>query len=166
MPEVPYTKYRLGSYTLAGLDALAASAGSRTQAVREAVAYWRAAVEEAGRQNAAELSGEDWVRLAHLNRPDPLPSEVRDDAERSSARDWSRILAAELAGAWEGRAEALPPHRRERKACLDLAARVAGWGPVRGYALYSCLRRFWSRPDTPEGWWRPEVWMAPAGGGG
>jgi hypothetical protein len=162
MPEVPYSKFRLGALSLAQLDALAASAGSRTQAAREAIAHWHAAVAFAGRQNAEELAEGDWVRLGHLNDPTPA-SWTWDEEDRAGARDWSAWLAVELAGAWEGRAAALPEHRRERSACHALARRIAGWGPARGYALFAALRWFWSRPDAPEGWWRPEVWMAAEG---
>jgi hypothetical protein len=160
VPE--YTKFRFGGQTLADLAALAVSAGSATQAAREAIAHWRRVVEAAGRQNAEALSEDDWARLGHLNDPSPL-AWTWDEDERAAARDWSKWLAAELTGAWEGRDVALPEHKAEAKAGRELARRVASWGPVRGYALFACLRAFWSRPDTPEAWWRPEVWMTPAG---
>lgn len=162
MAETDLSRFRLGAYTLEHLDALAASAGSRSQAVREAAAYWRRAVEEAGRANAAELAPDDWIRLAHLNDPDPLPSDVRDDAGRSAAWDWSQRLAQELVGMWEGRDLTLPMHREEARACRELARRVAGWGVVRGYALFACLRHFWRAPNAAEEWWRVEAWMTPA----
>lgn len=151
-----YTKFRLGEQTLADLDALAVG-GSRTQALREAVAYWRLLVAEAGQLNADELAEADWVRLGHLNDPSPL-AWTWDEEERAAPHDWSVRLATELEVAWEGRAQ---EHKAEAKACAKLAHRIAGWGPVRGYALFACLRAFWSRPDTPDRWWEPAVWMAP-----
>lgn len=157
MPE--YTHFRLGEQTLAQLDALAASAGSRAQAVREAVAYWQALVREAGECNARELSLEDWARLGHIGQPDVMPDEVRDEGERTSVRDWCTYLAVELHGQWEGRTLVLPYHREEAKACRALAKRIGGWGMVRGYALFACLRHFWRAEGTADGWWRPEVWM-------
>lgn len=153
-----FSQFRLGDRTLSDLDALAASAGSRAQALREAVAYWRRLVEEAGRRNADELSEEDWARLAHLNRPD-MPQDTHDEEVRSVSTDWSVRLAIELCGMWEGRALILPSHKLEAQACGELARRIGSWGPVRGYALFACLRHFWSRPGTPEGWWAPEAWM-------
>jgi hypothetical protein len=170
MPETPYQQFRLGPLTLADLDALAAGIetpdgrlGNRSQAVREAIAYWRRVVEDAGQQNADDLSKEDWHRLAHLNRPD-MPSDSRDDEERSVAIDWSARLAAELVGMWEGRELVLPMHREEAKACRALAKRIGGWGVVRGYALFACLRYFWATPSSGVGggdWWTPEIWMTP-----
>lgn len=156
-----YTNFRLGPQTLADLDALAASAGTRTQALREAIAHWRQAVAEAGRLNADELSADDWTRLAHLNDVYQLD---HSDGDRSAAWDWSQRLAHELVGVWEGRPVLLPLHREEADACRDLARRVAALGPVRGYALMSALRHFWRDParQLPERWWEPEVWMGGA----
>lgn len=158
MPE--YTHFRLGERTLAQLDTLAAGAGSRTQAVREATAYWTHLVRVAASINATELSEEDWVRLAHLNQPEPLPGDLRDEEDRTATRDWSQWLAIELVGMWEGRSLALPYHQEEARACLALAKRIARWGTVRGYALFACLRWLWRQEeDTRAKWWTPEVWM-------
>lgn len=165
MPK--YAQFRFGERTLADLDALAASAGSRTQAAREAVAYWRQLVAQAGRQNAEELSATDWERLGHLNDPSPL-AWTWDEEERASARDWSHWLAAGLCGAWEGRSQALPQHEREAQACRELARRISSWGPVRGYALFAALRWFWSDAGRAASgqWWRPGAWMTPHTHGG
>ena len=159
MPE--YTHFRLGERTLAQLDTLAAGAGSRTQAVREATAYWTHLVREAASINATELSEEDWVRLAHLNQPESLPGDLRDEEDRTATRDWSQWLAIELVGMWEGRSLALPYHQEEARACRALAKRIARWGTVRGYALFACLRWLWrhEEEDTRTKWWTPEVWM-------
>ena len=159
----PYSQFRLGEHTLADLDALAAGLGGvRTAACRDAIHHWRRAVEEAGRLNAAELSRDDWVRLAHLNRPD-VPEVDGDDGGGRYAPDWSRVLAVELVGMWEGK-PLLPLHRKEKAACEELARRVAALGPVRGYALYLCLSHFWGpalgTPGDGE-WWHPATWMTP-----
>ena len=64
---------------------------------------------------------------------------------------------------WEGRT-VLPLHRPEERACRALARRIAGWGPVRGYALFAALRHFWRHPESGVGggeWWHPETWMTP-----
>lgn len=162
MAETPYVKFRLGEHTLADLDSLAAGrGGNRSAALRDAVHYWRRAVEDAGRANAAELSKDDWVRLAHLNRPD-VP-ELDDEEGRRVVPDWSRILAMELLGMWEGK-PLLPVHRKEKAACEELARRVAALGPVRGYALYLCLSHFWGAALGTPGdgeWWHPAAWMTP-----
>lgn len=162
MAETEYAKFRLGHRTLADLDALAASAGTRTQALREAVAYWNLLVREAGERNAAELSRYDWARLAHLDRPDPWPSEGYDEDERASALDWSAILAESLVAMWEGKDLVLPAHQEEAIACRKLAKKIAGWGVVRGYALMACLRHFWAQEKHGAEWWLPEVWMCEA----
>lgn len=153
------SRFRLGERTLAQLDGLAASAGSRTQAVREAVAYWQALVRQAGECNARELSLEDWIRLGHLGQPEVMPDEVRDEEQRASVCDWCGWLAAELHGQWEGRSLVLPYHREEAHACRALAKRISGWGVVRGYALFACLRHSWRQEGAPDGWWHPDAWM-------
>jgi hypothetical protein len=59
--ETPFSKFRLGEHTLADLDALAAGLGGvRSAAVRDAIHYWRQAVEEAGartRPNCRRTTG-------------------------------------------------------------------------------------------------------------
>lgn len=160
MGETPYTHFRLRPHTLADLDALAAGlGGTRSAAVRDCVHQWYAAVWDAGTANAEEFGPDDWVRLAHLNRPD-VPG---GDEEDAAAPDWSGRLAAELVGMWEGK-PLLPMHRKEKAACEELARRVAAVGRVRGYALYLCLSHFWG-PASPsagtEEWWRPDVWLTP-----
>lgn len=164
MAGITPTQFRLGPDTLADLDALAASGGGqRTPALKEAVSQWRAAVEEAGRLNADELSTEDWHRLAHLNDPDPfgnLPEDV--DPLPRHATHWSQQIAMELVGAWEGKAIVLPAHKTESKECAKLAKRIAALDRVRGYALMAALRYFWRTPDAGiESCRAPEVWLTP-----
>jgi hypothetical protein len=156
--ETPYAHFRLRPHTMGDLDALAASAGNRSAALREAVEQWHAAVAEAGRRNADELTREDWDRLAHINHPDPFAG-LDGEAERV-APDWSQVIALELVGMWEGRELILPAHREEAALCKRLARRIAGWGRVRGYALFACLRRFWEGEAVAE-WWDPAAWMTP-----
>lgn len=164
MPETPWSKFRLSDDYLALLDELAASnGGNRSAALREAILYWHRLVAEAGRQNAEDLAADDWTRLAHLNDPDPLPPDV-EMGDEPIAVDWSARLAHEIVGMWEGRPVVLDLHRQERDACRELARRIAGWGPVRGYALFAALRYFWRHQDAGVGggeWWAPEVWMTP-----
>lgn len=165
--SVAPSKFRLGEHTLADLDALAAGIGGvRTAALRDAIHYWRQAVERAGQANAEELSRDDWTRLAHLNRPDDPEIDELLGRERY-APDWSVRLAQELVGMWEGK-PLLPVHAAEKKACESLARRVAKLGPVRGYALYLCLSHFWGpalgAPGDGE-WWRPEGWLTPTAKG-
>lgn len=149
MAGITPSQFRLGPDTLADLDALAASnGGQRTPAVKEAVAQFRALVEEAARANADELSREDWIRLGHLNDPDPLGELNLDDMPTSHGRDWSQWLAAELVGMWEGRGTTLPLHDAEAKACQTLARRVSKLGRLRGYALMAALRYFWRSPEA------------------
>lgn len=160
----PPSQFRLSDAHLALLDGLAAPRrGVRSVALRDAIAYWHRVVSEAGQQNALELAPDDWTRLAHLNDP----SDVLDGLEeyegegRALTVDWSRRLAHELIGMWEGKS-LLPLHREEARACRELAGRIADWGVVRGYALYACLRYFWSRPGCGVGggdWWHPETWL-------
>lgn len=159
MAETPYSKFRLGKDTLAQTDRLAGAAGSRTQAVRDCIAYWTAAVADAATTNVADFSEEDWTLLSGVEPPD---LDLVDGEEgRAVARHWGSILSAELLGRWEGR-KILALHEPEVKATRKLAKRVAKLDLVRGYALYAALRWFWARQTTPEQWWRPEVWMSSA----
>lgn len=160
MAETEATRFRLGEQHLSLLDSLAVSNGGvRAPALRDAIAYWHRLISEAGAQNVAELAPDDWVRLAHLNDPDPIPAGV--DNEEPLAVDWSARLAHELVGMWEGRSITLPLHREEATACRELARRIAPWGSVRGYALFAALRHFWRAPEGAAQWWQPEVWMTP-----
>ena len=163
MARTEPSQFRLREYTLADLDALAASNGGlRTAAIKDAVHYWRYLVEEAGRANAEEFTREDWTLLAHLNNPDPLPPGV-DLEDAPLVMDWGKRFAAELVGQWEGRT-ILPLHRTEVAACKALAKRVAKLDLVRGYAMYSALRHFWGPTLTTPGdgeWWHVETWMTP-----
>lgn len=156
------TPMRLPDDSLAALASLAASnGGNLTVAVKEAAAQFRALVEDAGRANADELSAEDWTRLAHLNDPSSEVEELLDEVPTYET-DWSRRLAAELVGTWEGRGTTLPLHRAEAKACRALAKRVATLGRLRGYALMCALRYFWRHPGAGIGACAaPEVWLAP-----
>jgi hypothetical protein len=155
------TPFRLPPDTLDELAALAASnGGNLTTAVKEAAAQFRALVEEVGRANADDLTHEEWVRLGHLNDPDPMGELVEDGPTHGT--DWSQRLAAELLGMWEGRDTTLPLHRAESKECAKLAKRIAGWGRLRGYALMCALRHFWREPSAGiESCAAPEVWMTP-----
>ena len=150
MATTPYTKYRLSSATLDQLDALAVSAGSRSQALREAVAGWHAAVLAAARRNVAELTPIDWSRLALLNQLDAEEEEV----------DWSARIARELKDIWED-SSMLPHHEVEAIACYNLAVQIQRWEPVRGYALFAALRHFWSLQHNDPEWYQPSVWMTP-----
>ena len=167
MAETPFVRFRLRPHTLADLDALAAGLGGvRSVALRDAIHHWRRAVEEGGRLNADELSRDDWTRLAHLNRPDdPELDEATGDGR--GVTDWSRVLATELTGMWEGK-PLLPVHRKEKAACEALARRVASLGPVRGYALYLALSHIWGPAARTPGdgeWWHPETFMTPTARG-
>jgi hypothetical protein len=159
----PLTKFRLDPVTLDAVAALAASnGGNATTAVKEAACQWHAAVAEAGRQNADELSVEDWHRLAHLNDPDPFAGLVESDALSRHGTDWSNDLAMQLVGMWEGKPIVLPAHKTESRECAKLAKRVAALGRVRGYALMAALRYFWRTPDAGiEACRAPEVWLTP-----
>jgi hypothetical protein len=161
MAETPYLKFRLGPHTVADLSALAAGKGGvLSAAVRDAIHYWRQAVEDAGRANAAEFAPDDWTRLAHLNDPNPLPPGVEDEREPVTVA-WGPRLAQELAGVWEGK-PLLPIHRDEKKECERLAKRVAKLDLVRGYALYLALSHFWLTPGRGDGeWWHPETFLTP-----
>lgn len=156
------SQFRLSAESLADLDALAASnGGTRTPALREAIAYWRRIVEEAGRTNADALSPEEWTLLAHTG--DPSDMEIPgDDEAGAAARDWCVWLATSLAQMHDGREVVLQSHRDEARAARKLAKKIAGWGIVRGYALYAALRYFWRRPEAGiAACAAPEVWMTP-----
>lgn len=153
----PPIQMRLNADTLADLDSLAASAGTRTQAVRESVAYWHQATAAAARMNADELTRDEWHLLAHSG--DPTGLQYLDDDQGGRYPDWSQMLALELVGVWEGRPLLLPSHKEEKKASEKLARKIGGWGPARGYALMAALRWFWRHPDTADAWWHLEVWL-------
>lgn len=161
MAETPYFKFRLPPDVLADLNALAASnGGNNTLALKESLTQMRAAVEEAARLNADELSREDWIRLGHLNDPDPFGDLI--DGEPSLGRDWSQSLAMELTGMWEGKDTTLPLHRAEAKECAKLAKRIASWGRLRGYSLMCALRYFWRHQEAGiAACASPEIWMTP-----
>jgi hypothetical protein len=164
MAGITPSQFRLGPDTLADIDALAASnGGQRTTAIKEAVAQFRALVESAGRTNADELTHKDWIRLGHLNDPDPMGGLIEGDESLTlHGRDWSQWLAAELVGMWEGRDTTLPLHDAESKECRALARRIAKMGRLRGYALMSALRYFWRAPEAGiEACAAPEVWLTP-----
>jgi hypothetical protein len=158
MAGITPSQFRLRPDTLACLDALAASnGGQRTTAVKEAVAQFRALVEQAGQANAAELSRDDWHRLANLGDPSTL-----DQDETEYGIDWSARLAAELVGMWAGRTIMMSAHRQEARACRALARRIAAMGRLRGYALMCALRYFWRQGDARiEECVDPGVWMTP-----
>lgn len=161
MAETPYSKFRLGADTLADLDALAASnGGNRSQAIRESVAYWRRMVEAAGRENADALTPEEWTLLGHSQVGSDDLDEVLE--ERPIAQDWSVRIAQELIGTHDGRPILLKSQQEEVRAAKRLAKKIAGWGVVRGYALYAALRYFWRRPEAGiAACAAPEVWMTP-----
>lgn len=173
MPETPYSKFRLSDATLAKLDDLAASnGGTRSVAMREAVHYWHAVVSAAARANADALTEEEWALLGHTQAgadSDEIEELLRDGPGRPHAEDvvavdWSQRLAMELSQMHEGRAILLESHREEQRAAKKLARKIAGWGIVRGYALYAALRYFW-RPENRDvgvgACAAPEVWMSP-----
>lgn len=161
MPETPYSKFRLSEATLADLDALAASnGGNRSQAIRESVAYWRKLVEDAARENADDLTAEEWALLAHAQIGQDDLDEVLED--RDAAQNWPQRIAMELAGAWEGREAILRSHVDERRESKRLARKIARWPLVRGYAIFAALRYFWRRPEAGiAACAAPEVWMTP-----
>lgn len=152
----PPLQFRLGPDTLHDLDSLASSAGTRTQAVRESVAYWYSEVAAAARANADDLSRDEWHLLAHTGTPS-----LDTDEDGGRYPDWSRVLAMELVGMWEGRPLALPSHKEDKRASERLAKKIADWGPTRGYALMSAIRWLWSHQDTADAWWHPEIWLTP-----
>lgn len=149
---------RFAPDTLAALDALAASSGGRTQSARECIAYWSRATAESARQNADELTRDEWHLLAHTG--DPTMAVYTGD-ETGRYPDWSHLLALELVGVWEGKAVVLPGHAADKKASERLARKIGGWGPARGYALMATLRHFWRHQETADAWWHPEVWLTP-----
>lgn len=162
MPETPYSKFRLGDHTLTDLDALAASnGGNRSAAIRDAVAYWRAEVERAGRLNAEQLSDAEWELLGHTG--DPGDYDLLDSAnEGSPCRDWAYLIATSLVQMHEGRAVLLASHREEQRAAKKLAAKIGKWGIIRGYALMAALRYFWRDPSARiQSCSLPEIWLTP-----
>ena len=157
MAETPLSKFRLRPATLNAIDVLATSAGSRSEAVREAVHHWRAAVTDAAGRNAAELAGDEWALLAAACDPRVQAEECADIGE---APDWSEVLARRLNALHSDRHVLLPSHRAEREAAGSLAQQVGAWGPVRGYALMAAIRWLWHHPRTEVAeWWRSEVWL-------
>lgn len=167
MAETKPIQFRLDPHTVEALAGLAASnGGNLTAAAKEAAAQFAAAVAEAGALNAAELSADDWTRLAHTNGPDPFSGLELDDVPSPHGRDWSQYLAAELLGMYEGRPAVLPGHKIEAEAARELASRVAGLGRVRGYALMCALRYFWRTPDAGiVACAEPAVWLTPTAKG-
>ena len=129
MAETPLSKFRLRPVTLNAIDVLATSAGSRSEAVREAVHHWRAVVTEAAAQNVAELAAEDWALLAAACDPRVLAEECADTGE---APDWSEVLARRLNALHSDRPVLLPSHRAERDAAGSLAQRIGAWGRFAG----------------------------------
>jgi hypothetical protein len=150
-----YTKFRLLPGTIETLADLAASAGNLSAAVRECIYYWHRVVAEAGRQNADELTPEEWERLGHTGDPSPM---ILDDDNWTA--DWSARLAIELVGMYEGKPVVLPEHKAGLKAATKLANKIADWGVVRGYAMMSAIRYLWTHESVGKKWWEPEVWMA------
>lgn len=159
------SQFRLSDPILHLVDSLAASSGTRSDAIRECVVYWHAATNAAGIENSEALSEEDWECLAHLNDPDPLAGIV--EQRDTYSLDWSMRLAQELVGQWDGRSVVLPEHRAMRDRCRKLAARISMWGPIRGYALMAALRYFWRHADAGiVAAQSPEIWMTPTAKGG
>jgi len=135
------------------LDALAASAGSASAAIREALHLTRV---------AETLTPEEWTLLGHLNNPSDPELEDAGVELGGPVDDWSQRLAAELVGAWDGRPTPTPEHRAEKKRARELAGLVGTFGPVRGYALMAALRYFWRIPSAGIGACAsPEIWMTP-----
>lgn len=162
MAETPYFKFRLPPNTLADLNALAASnGGNNSLALKEAVAYWRDAVEVAAKQNADDLSRDEWTLLGHTG--DPSDCDLPDEAnEGSLCRDWAHLIAIELSTMYDGRLLMLPSHKEEERAAKKLAKKIAGWGIIRGYALMSALRYFWRHQEAGiTACALPEIWMTP-----
>ncbi len=152
MPPVTPSQFRLGELTLTQLDSLARSAGTRTQALREAVAYWHWAVWIGGEQNAAEFSAEEWEILGGVKPP------TKPEEAAGRVMGWGSLLAAELLEWWKGR-EILSHRREEYELTMKLARKVDRLNFVRGYALYSALRWLWGREGTPPEWYRPANWL-------
>ncbi len=152
MTKATPVNFRLPDATFGSLDRLSVPhEGNRTAALRDAVSGWEMVLREAAEKNAAELSEDEWRRLAHLN--DPGPSE--SDLGPGFVLDWSRRLALELAGQWDGKVFIEVLHGADRSADLALAEKISDWGAVRGYALWAALRVFWLRWDQPQPkqWW-------------
>lgn len=161
MAETPYAKYRLSPATLADVSALAASAGSHSQAIREAVAYWREAVETAGRENGKSLTPEEWTLLGHIGNPTDfdLPDE---DCPTPCCRDWATLIGLNLVGMFEGRPILLKSQKEEQSAAKKLAKKIANWSLVRGYALMAALRYFWTHQEAGiSACASPEIWLTP-----
>lgn len=166
-------KFRLDDTTLERVDALAASnGGNRTLAIKESVAYWHSLVEQAARENADALTVEEWALLGRTQTgsdDDEVESLLREREGPGRptlpavvAVDWCQRLALELAQMHEGRDVVLHEHKEERRAAKKLAKKIAGWGVVRGYALYAALRYFWRRPEAGiAACAAPEVWLTP-----
>ena len=113
MAGITPSNFRLGADTLANLDDLAISAGTRTQALKEAIAQFARAVADAAVANAAELSAYEWsiIRAASIDW-------------RGTAIRWHLRIGAAV--------------RRFGYECL--AALIEGWGPIRGYAIMANIR--------------------------
>lgn len=157
------SEYRLSEAVLIDVDALAASAGNRSQAVREAVCYWRELIEAAGRENAESLSPAEWELLGHTGDPTDMDTagHVGDDG-RPQVRDWCPVIALSLDQMHAGRSVLLASHKQEVRDAKKLARKIAAWGPVRGYALMAALRYFWRRPEAGiVSCSAPEIWMTP-----
>lgn len=153
--------YRLSEAVLDDVDAIAASAGNRSQAIREAVCYWRRLVEDAGRENADALSPAEWELLGHTGDPTDCDPPTEDDG-RPHVRDWCPVLALSLDQMHDARSVLLASHKQEVRDAKKLARKIAGWGTVRGYALMSALRYFWRTPESGiVACSAVEIWMTP-----
>lgn len=162
MAETPYSKFRLSPDQNHLLDCLAASAGNRSAALREAVIGWHQAVDAAGRQNAADLTPAEWTLLGHTNDPAITADHYSD---RASMPDWSRVLAREMVDMYEGRPALTTGGKSDAKAAAKLARKIADWGPIRGYALMSALRYFWRWPEAGiTVCTSPDLWLTPTAG--
>lgn len=153
--------FRLSDDTLADLDALAASnGGTRTPALRDAIAYWRYLIEDAGRRNAADLTPQEWSLMAHTQTGADDMDELI--GRETAVRDWCIVIGQELHGMWEGREVVLQSHKDEQRAAKKLAKKIAGWGMVRGYAMMAALRYFWRHSEAGiAACAAVEVWMTP-----
>ena len=154
MAKQPPSQFRLSDWTLGCLDALAASAGTRSAALRECVHHWHAEVGAAARLNADGFAPADWRRLGEAGDP-------ADNAPPGEEwyPHWPTLLARGVVDVYEGRPVTLPLHREGRAAAAELAGRVAGLSAARGYAMMAALRYLWSHPDTAEAWYEPEVFL-------
>lgn len=164
MPPTDYVRFRLGPATLSDLDDLAQSAGSRSQALREATAYWHALVLAAAQDNAARFAAEDWERLllVRQNLVAPLPGQSREEESRAQATPWPSLLVQALVAPWQERHPVLPSQKEEWLACRELASRVGRLDLVHGYAMMACLRYYWNNPQalTTSAWWQPVCWFS------